>query len=77
MNKDRRKAIAESIERIQSEIENLRALAEEEQEYADNMPENMQGSEKHDMAEELANNMQSYIDEIETAIQSIEEEVNQ
>lgn len=59
MNRERRKAIteladriskwAEEVEAFQAEIE---AIAEEEQEYLDNMPENLHGSERYYASEE-------------------------
>ena len=52
MNRERRKSLMELVGRIdelQSEIndiaEALESLKDEEQEYLDNMPENLQGSE--------------------------------
>jgi flagellar biosynthesis chaperone FliJ len=51
MNNDRRKALAalrDQVENLKSELEQI---ASEEQEYYDNMPENMQGGEKGDKAQ--------------------------
>ena len=59
MNNSRRKELEKAVnllEEAQSIIEDCR---DEEQDYLDNMPENLQYSEKHDMAEEVVNNLES------------------
>ena len=48
MNKTTRKKLSEIIDELQPLKETLEELADEEQDKADNMPENMQSSEKHD-----------------------------
>lgn len=66
MNKQRRKdidAIIEKLEEIKSEIE---GVYDEESEYRDNMPENMQGGEKYDAADAAC-------DELDTAMSSIDD----
>lgn len=66
MNNDRRK----QIQNVQTGIDELRALLEsirdEEQEAFDNMPENMQQSERGEKAE-------AAIEALESAVQSCEE----
>ena len=70
MNKIRRKkleAIREQIQDIRYQLEDLLA---EEQECLDNIPENLQGSERYEKTEEAV----SYLDEAEMAIESSTEQ---
>ena len=73
MNKIRRKELAriveklETLEALRSEIqEELEAVMDEEQEAFDNMPESLQESEK-------GQQMQEYIDAMESALDDLEE----
>ena len=73
MNKTRRKSlveIASKLEDIKAEIE---ALRDEEQDYYDNMPENLQGSERGEIAESAVYAMECAMDGIENAIDNLEE----
>jgi flagellar biosynthesis chaperone FliJ len=73
MNNPRRKAlekIAVKIEELQNE---LKEIMDEEEEYRDNMPENLQGSERYEIADEACNAMQTAIDSLGEAMASIEE----
>ena len=51
MNKVRRKALSELKDQIESLKSDLETLLEEEQEYLDNIPENMQSGERYETAE--------------------------
>lgn len=73
MNNDRRKtigAIISALENIQPEIE---FEAEAEQEYADNMPENLQGTERYDRAEEISMELDQIQSEISDLIDRLVE----
>ena len=66
MNKQRRKEIESLLERaeiLKGDIENIR---DEEQEYADDMPENLHGSEKHEAAEEIVALIEEAVDALDT-----------
>lgn len=74
MNKERRKRIAELIaklETLDSDLSSLHSdveeIAEEEREYFDNMPDNMQQGEKGEAADTAANNLSEAKDALETA----------
>lgn len=72
VNKIRRKElqiISNQIEELRSSLEDLCA---EEEEYRDNMPENLWGSERYDKAEEAITNMEDAISALEDAISSID-----
>ena len=80
MNKERRKAIAaaikslqeldaQAVEEFKSKVEDIKSeietLKDEEQEYYDSMPENMQGGEKGDAAQNAVSQMESAISSLE------------
>lgn len=69
MNNARRKQLSKwlaDIENIKSELE---TICSDEQDYFDNMPENLQGSQRGCDSEE-------YIEQMEEAISSIDEAIN-
>lgn len=51
MNKLRRKDLREITDQLETLQELLQELQEQEEEYRDNMPENLQGSEKYERAD--------------------------
>lgn len=72
MNKIRRKnlqAIIDRLEELKGSLENLQT---EEEEYRDNIPENMQESERYEKADEACDNLSSAVDSLEEVISSIE-----
>lgn len=72
MNKARRKALDEVISKIEEAKELLENPQAEEEEYRDNMPENLQGSERYEAADAAVDNMSSAVDALDEAISSIE-----
>jgi len=50
----------------------LEAIKEEEEEYRDNIPENLCGSEWYEVAEEAIYNLDEAIDALDTAVSNIE-----
>ena len=72
MNKARCKALDEVISKIEEAKELLENLQAEEEEYRDNMPENLQGSERYEAADAAVDNMSSAVDALDEAISSIE-----
>lgn len=73
MNNNRRKEIRnviEHLEGIQCQIENIR---DDEQDYIDNMPENLQGSERCETAEAAVENLDSAIESLEELINNLSE----
>ena len=73
MNKNRRKALEKIHEKLEGLMLEIEELQQEEQEYADNMPENLQGSEKHEKAETAAYALDEARESIQSCIDSIEE----
>lgn len=73
MNKQRRKSILEvikSIETIKSELDDILF---DEQDYFDNMPENLQGSIRGEQSEEAIDMLDSAINSLDEAISSLQE----
>ena len=73
MNKQRRKDIDKAIELLEEAARILESAGEEEQDYADNMPENMHYSEKHGRAEEVASELTELEQEISELVTRAEE----
>lgn len=72
MNKARRKELSRAVELLEEAQSIIESCRDEEQEYMDNMPENLQESEKYYVAEETVNNMDEAYDKIGEAIDSVE-----
>lgn len=72
MNKNRRKELQHIIDGLDILKSNLEDIQTEEEEYRDNIPENMQSSEKYEIAEAACDAMSEAIDNLEEAIGNIE-----
>ena len=73
MNKARRQQLAkwlQDLEEIKGELENI---CSDEEEYFDNMPENLQGSQRGMDAEEAIDIMNEAVSSLEDAISVIED----
>ena len=75
MNKDRRKQIkteetdaSEIVSKVEDMVSNLEEIRDEEQEYLDNMPENMQDGEKGDIARAAVESLESVIDALQELV---------
>ena len=55
MNKQRRKDIDRIIDNIEQVREEMQTVLQEEQDYLDNIPENLQSSERYETAQEAVN----------------------
>lgn len=73
MNAKRRKRIQDTLNILSEQLELLEELKAEEQEYVDNIPENLQGSERYEAAEEAAYNLEEAYDLVNDAIEKLEE----
>lgn len=72
MNAARRKQIEKIISELQDIQERMQEIENEEQEYLDNIPENLQGSEKYEKSENAIFQMQDASLEIESCIDNLE-----
>lgn len=75
MNNVRRKQLQQIIDRIEDLKSDLESIKEEEEEYRDNIPENLQGSERYEMADEACNNLDYAFDSLEDVVNYIEEAI--
>lgn len=72
MNKIRRKNLQIIIDQLEELKGSLEGILAEEEEYRDNIPENMQESERYEKADEACDNLSDAVDNLEEAISSIE-----
>lgn len=75
MNKQRRKQIEEVIEPLSVLLEVINDIKDSEQEYLENMPENLQDSEKAGKAQTAIDALESAYDSLEEAINSLNESI--
>ena len=75
MNKERRKSLREIQSKLDRLGQDLEALKEEEEEYRDNMPENLQESDRYQRADEVCDLLQEALESMDNAYQQIEEAV--
>ena len=73
MNAERRKRINKVIEEIENLKSELEGIQEEEEDYRDNMPENLQGSERYERADANCENLYEAISNLEESASYLEE----
>ena len=73
MNKQRRQKIRNIRKEIENCKENLQKILDEEQEYFDNIPENLQGSMRGSDSEDAIDAMESCIEYLENIISELTE----
>lgn len=72
MNNIRRKSLTDIKDRIESLKSDLETLLEEENDYLDNIPENMQGGERYEKAENAVSSLENAVSSLEEAMDDIE-----
>lgn len=72
MNRERRKKLGEIIDQLEYLREDLDAVASEEREAYDNLPESLQESDRGCAMEEAADEMEDICSELEDLRQRIE-----
>ena len=72
MNKARRKALQEIFDKLTDLSAELESIKIEEDETRDNMPENLQGSEKYEQSETASYNIDEAMESLSSACDSIE-----
>lgn len=73
MNKARRKTLSEISKRITLIKNDLQMVFDEETDYMDNMPENLQGSDKYFQSEEICDQLSECIDMFDEIVDTIDE----
>lgn len=71
MNKIRRKNLQTIIDRLEDIKADLEEITYEEEEYRDNIPENLQSSGKYERADEACDNLNDAADTLNEVIDSI------
>ena len=71
MKNVRRKRIINLSDKLSELKEELEIIAEEEQEYIDNIPENLQNSERYERADEALSNLNDASDTLDEVIESL------
>lgn len=72
MNKIRRKALQEIYDKLSDLLEELETIKDEEDESRENMPENLQGSERYEQSETASGNIDEAMEYLSSACDSIE-----
>ena len=72
MNKTRRQEISNVVTRIGMVKDTLQDILNDEQDYFDNMPENLQGSTRGMDSEEAIDVMEQVIEALEEAIENLD-----
>ncbi len=72
MNKVRRKTLNEIYDKLANLRDLLDEVKGEEEEYRDNMPENLQNSERYYTAEDACDNLDNAISSLEEALDYVE-----
>lgn len=72
MNKIRRKALQEIYDKLSDLREELETIKDEEDESRENMPENLQGSERYERSETASGNIDEAMEYLSSACDSIE-----
>lgn len=73
MNKQRRSKVDAVIDKLRDIQEEINDILSEEEEYRDNIPENLQGSERYENADNNCSNLQSAADQVDEVISYLEE----
>lgn len=71
VNNPRRKQLDSIIIKITEVIEELEAIMSDEEEYRDNVLENLQNSERYEQSENACDSMQQALDNLDEAISNI------
>ena len=77
MNNARRKEISSIIEQVEELKDKLENILADEDEYRDNMPENLWGSERYEKSEEASQNLELAISSLEEVIDYLEENIQE
>ena len=72
MNKARRKQLDEIYSKLEEIKTDLEGVSAEEEEYRDNMPENLQNSERYQVADAAVSELECAVDSLDEALSSIE-----
>ena len=75
MNRIRRKNLEDIIQKLEDIKTDLELLKDEEEEYRDNIPDNLQGSERYEKADVACDSLTLAFDSLEETVSYIEDAV--
>ena len=73
MNKERRNTLYKLIEEIRKIRDDIEYEKDQEDDYRDSMPENLQYGERYDRSEECSDAMENLIEAIDDGTEELEE----
>lgn len=73
MNNVRREKLEAISKKLSALVDDIDCINDEEQDYMDNMPENLQGSERYERSEEICDQLTEAMSLVEEAIDLIDE----
>lgn len=73
MNNQRRKELDKIYEGFEEMKYKLESILEDEETYRDNIPENLQGSERYETADEACDALSSAVDSVDEIFELIEQ----
>lgn len=73
MNNPRRKRLMKIYDIIENALVELEEIKDEEQDYLDNILENLQRSERYERSEEILDNLEDAVSNLEDVMDTIEE----
>lgn len=76
MNNNQRKELQKIVDKIEDLRIEVEYIRDEEQDKIDNMPENLQGSERYYSMEEVVTYLNDGISELENAIENLNSVIN-
>lgn len=76
MNKARRKKVTDALAEIERQKDIIETAKSEEQECYENLPEPIQYSERGEAMQEIANSLESAVDDLDNAISNINDALN-
>lgn len=71
MNNLRRKRIAKLNEMLSELMEEIQSIAEDEEEYIDNIPENLQDSSRYEQAEEALDSLNYVVSSLDEVLATL------
>jgi predicted RNase H-like HicB family nuclease len=77
MNNTRREEIQKITDVLQDILYDIELVLSDEQEYFDNMPENLQFSERGERSEEAISNLEYTLESVQEAIENLQEAIEQ
>lgn len=75
MNKARRKTLAEAMDLLYKAKDILEGVRDEEEESFNNIPENLEGSERYERASEIVDTLDEAFGGLEEMLENLEEVV--